>query len=112
LDVPWGEVYRFARGKIDLPGNGAHGRMGVFRTMQFGKKTGNRFFPSHGETFVCAIEFNTPQRAQCALGYGNASQPGSPHIEDQLPLMRDKKLHPVWRERTEIEQNLEKRETL
>ncbi len=112
LDVPWGDVYRFARGKVDLPGNGGNGRMGVFRTMQFGKKSGNRFFPSHGETFVCAIEFGTPQRAQCALGYGNASQPGSPHIEDQLPLLRDKKLHPVWRGKAEIEQNLEKREKL
>ncbi len=112
LDVPWGDVYRFARGKADYPGNGAHGRMGVFRTMQFGRKQGNRFYPVHGETFVCAIEFGTPQKAQCALGYGNASQPGSPHIEDQLPLMRDKKLHPVWRERADIEQNLEKKETL
>lgn len=112
LDVPWGDVYRFARGKLDLPGNGGQGRMGVFRTMQFGKKIGNRYYPSHGETFVCAIEFGAPQRAQCALGYGNASQPGSTHIEDQLPLMRDKKLHPVWRERAEIEQNLEKREKL
>ena len=110
LDVPWGEVYRFARGKVDVPANGGNGRMGVFRTMQFGKKSGNRFFPTHGETFVCAIEFGAPQRAQCALGYGNASQPGSPHLEDQLPLLRDKKLHPVWRERAEIEQNLEKRE--
>ena len=110
LDVPWGEVYRFARGKVDVPANGGNGRMGVFRTMQFGKKIGNRFFPTHGETFVCAIEFGAPQRAQCALGYGNASQPGSPHLEDQLPLLRDKKLHPVWRERMEIEQNLEKRE--
>lgn len=112
LDVPWGEVYRFARGKSDLPGNGAHGRMGVFRTMQFGRKNGNRYYPVHGETFVCAIEFSTPQRANCALGYGNASQPGSSHIEDQLPLMRDKALHPVWREKAEIEKNLEKRETL
>lgn len=109
LDVPWGEVYRFARGKTDVPGNGGNGRMGIFRTMQFARKSGNQFFPSHGETFVCAIEFGAPQRAQCALGYGNASQPGSPHIEDQLALLRDKKLHPVWRERTEIEQNLEKR---
>jgi acyl-homoserine-lactone acylase len=112
LDVPWGDVYRFARGKSDVTGNGGHGRMGIFRTMQFGKKNGNRFYPSHGETFVCAIEFGSPQRAQCALSYGNSSQPGSPHMEDQLPLMRDKKLHPVWREKAEIEQNLEKRETL
>ena len=112
LDVPWGDVYRFARGKADMPGNGANGRLGVFRTMQYGKRNGNRFYPTHGETFVCAIEFGTPQRAQCALGYGNASQPGSPHIEDQLPLLRDKKLHPVWRDKADIEQNLEKREKL
>lgn len=112
LDIPWGEVYRFARGKADMPGNGAQSRVGVFRTMQFGRKQGNRFYPSHGETIVCAIEFGAPQQAQCALGYGNASQPGSAHIEDQLALMRDKKLHPVWRERADIEKHLEKRETL
>lgn len=111
LDVPYGDVYRYARGTLELPGNGGHGRMGVFRTMQFAKKNGNKFFASHGETFVCAIEFGTPQRAQCALGYGNASQPGSKHIEDQLPLMAEKKLHLVWRTRAEVEANLERRET-
>jgi acyl-homoserine-lactone acylase len=112
LDIPYGEVFRFQRGNKDLPGNGGAGRLGLFRTMTFGKRVGNKFYPSHGETFVCAIEFSTPQKAQCALGYGNASQPGSPHIDDQLQLMADKKLHPVWRERKEIEANLERREQL
>jgi acyl-homoserine-lactone acylase len=110
LDVPWGEVYRYSRGQKDLPGNGADGKMGVFRTMQFARKEGNRFYPTHGETFVCAIEFAIPQRAQCLLGYGNASQPGSAHIDDQLPFMVEKKLLPVLRERKEIEEHLEKRE--
>ena len=63
-----------------------------------------------GETFVCAIEFAGQQKAQRLLGYGNASQPGSPHLEDQLPLMVEKKLHPVWREKAQVEANLEKRE--
>ncbi len=112
LDVAYGDVYRFERGEKDLPGNGGGGQYGLFRTMTFGKKRGNRFYPSHGETFVCAIEFGTPQKAQCALGYGNASQPGSKHIDDQLQLMADKKLHPVWRSRKEIEANLERKETL
>lgn len=112
LDVPYGEVFRFQRGAKDLPGNGGAGRLGLFRTMTFGKRVGKRQYPSHGETFVCAIEFGKAQKAQCLLGYGNASQAGSPHIDDQLPLMSEKKLHPVWRERAEIEANLERREQL
>jgi len=80
--------------------------------MSFSKKKGNRFYPTHGETFVCAIEFSSPQKANCVLGYGNASQPGSNHMDDQLQLMVDKKMHPVWRLRKDIEANLEKREAL
>ena len=112
LDVPYGDVYRFERGNKDLPANGGAGRLGLFRTMTFAKKKGDRFYPTHGETFVCAIEFGTPQKANCLLGYGNASQPGSPHIDDQLRLLSEKKLHPVWREKKEIEANLERRESL
>ena len=112
LDVPWGDVYRFQRGKADLPGNGGHGRLGLFRTITYGRERAGRFYPTHGETFVCAIEFGAPQQARCLLGYGNASQAGSPHIEDQLPMMTKKELHPVWRGRKEIEANLERRETL
>ena len=71
----------------------------------------NKFYAASGETIVCAIEFARVQNAQCLLGYGNATQPGSPHLEDQLPLMVEKKLLPVWRERKDIEANLEKRES-
>jgi len=112
LDVAWGDVHRYARGKLDLPANGGSGRLGVFRTMQFAQRKNNKLYATHGETIVCAVEFGNPQRAQCLLGYGNASQPGSKHIEDQLPLMQLKKLHPVWRERADIEANLEERVTL
>jgi acyl-homoserine-lactone acylase len=110
IRVPWGEVNRYASGTADVPGDGGAARMGVFRTIDFGRKVGSRNYASHGETFVCAIEFAEKQNAQCALSYGNFSQPGSIHLEDQLPLMVEKKLHPVWRERKEIEANLEKRE--
>jgi acyl-homoserine-lactone acylase len=110
LDVRWGDVFRFASGKADLPGNGGAGGSGLFRTISYTRKEGNRYYAASGETFVCAIEFARQQRAQCLLGYGNASQPGSPHLEDQLPLMVEKKLHPVWREKAQVEANLEKRE--
>jgi acyl-homoserine-lactone acylase len=112
LDVPWGDVNRYASGNADLPGDGGPASLGVFRTIQFGKTVGNRNYATHGETFVCAIEFADRQNAQCSLSYGNSSQPGSIHLEDQLPLMVAKKLHPVWRDRKDIEANLEKREKL
>jgi acyl-homoserine-lactone acylase len=111
LDIPWGQVYRLRSGTADLPGNGGAGNMGIFRTVQYAQHEGSRYYPTHGETFVCAVEFGPTQRAQCLLGYGNASQKTSPHLSDQIPLMAEKKLHPIWRDRKEIEQHLEKRQT-
>jgi acyl-homoserine-lactone acylase len=110
LDVKWGDVYRFASGKADLPGNGGAGGSGLFRTVAFSRRVGNKYYAANGETIVCAIEFAKTQRANCVLGYGNATQPGSPHLEDQLPLMVQKALHPVWRDKRDVEANLEKRE--
>jgi len=111
LDVKWGDVYRLASGDADLPGNGGPGPSGIFRTVAYTRKVGNKYYAANGETIVCAIEFSKTQRANCTLGYGNASQPGSPHVGDQIPLMAQKALHPVWREKKDIEANLERRET-
>ena len=111
LDVKWGDVFRFASGNADVPGNGGPGGSGLFRTIAFTRKVGNRYYAANGETIVCAVEFGPSQQARCTLGYGNSSQAGSPHLEDQLPLMVEKTLHPVWREKKDIEANLEKRES-
>ena len=110
LDVKWGDVFRFASGKADLPGNGGPGGSGLFRTIAFSRREGNKYYAASGETIVCAIEFARTQRAQCLLGYGNATQPGSPHLEDQLPLMVQKKLLPVRRDKKDVEGNVELRE--
>jgi acyl-homoserine-lactone acylase len=110
LDVPWGDIYRFGSGTGDVPGNGGPGALGVFRTITYGRKVGDKYYASHGETFVCTVEFAAKQQAQCALSYGNSSQTGSPHLADQLALMSAKKLHPVWRSRKEIEAHLEGRQ--
>ena len=109
LDVPWGDVFRFHRGSKDVPANGGPSRLGVFRTMEF-QSVGGHFQVRHGDTFTCAVEFGDAGRAQCALGYGNASQPGSKHIDDQLELLSRKQMRPVWRTRADIERNLEFRE--
>jgi acyl-homoserine-lactone acylase len=110
LEIPWGDVYRFQSGNADLPGNGGAGNSGLFRTITFGRRVGTKSYASHGETIVCAIEFARQQQAQCLLGYGNSTQPGSPHLEDQLPFMVRKELLPVWRERRDVEANLKSRD--
>ena len=56
-----------------------------------------------GGTYVAVVEFSDPVRAMTLIGYGNASQPGSPHASDQLELFSRKQLRPVWRTREEIE---------
>ena len=108
--MKWGDVYRFASGTADLPGNGGSGNSGLFRTIAYTRRVGNRYYAAQGETFICAIEFSRAQKAQCLVSYGNASQPGSPHLEDQLQLMSEKKLHPVWRDKKDVNAHLEKRE--
>lgn len=103
LDVPWGQLNRIG----GLPGNGAPGDpLGVFHVIVSGAD-GEAVF---GDTYVAAVEF-TPAgpRAQAVLSYGNATQPGSPHANDQLRLIAEKRMRPSWRARADVEANLESR---
>jgi acyl-homoserine-lactone acylase len=63
-----------------------------------------------GDAYIAAVEFGATARAQVLLTYGNASQPGSPHIGDQLPLAATGQLRPAWRTRAAILAHLETRE--
>jgi acyl-homoserine-lactone acylase len=110
LDVAWGDVHRLRMDDVDLPANGGSGGLGIFRTMHFADAPDGRRVPVHGDSYVAAIEFSTPVRARALLGYGNASQPGSPHRTDQLDHFVRQELRPVWRTRPEIEANLSARE--
>jgi acyl-homoserine-lactone acylase len=112
LDAPWGEFRRLKIGKTDLPANGADGNLGAFRVMRFaptakGAATQRAVF---GDTFVALVEFGDPLRAQVLTSYGNSSQPGSPHNDDQLPLLTAKQLRPALLKRAEVEGNLESRD--
>lgn len=110
LDVNWGKVFRLRIGKIDLPGNGSDGYLGLFRVVNFAPETEGRFQAVSGDSFVAAVEFSQPVRAMALTSYGNATQPNSRHIGDQLQLFAEKKLRPVWRTKKEINAHLEARE--
>ena len=110
LDVAWGDVYRLRRDSLDLPASGGGSELGIFRVFGFEPAPGNKLVAASGDSYVAAIEFGSPVRAQALLTYGNASQPGSPHRTDQLPLAARQQLRPVWLTRTDVEQNLKFRE--
>jgi acyl-homoserine-lactone acylase len=112
LDVPWGEVFRMSAGEQDVPASGASGGLGCFRVLNFERTPEGRFQAVAGDTFLAAIEFSEPVRARVLLTYGNATQPGSPHIGDQLPLYARDELRPALRSRQEVEANLELRQVL
>jgi acyl-homoserine-lactone acylase len=116
LDMPWGEVARLQRGSADLPANGAPGDpFGVFRVLYFDDsplEEIGRMPAIGGDSYVAAIEFSDPVQARVLLTYGNASQPGSPHIGDQLALSAKGQMRVAWRTREEIEEHLEAREVL
>jgi acyl-homoserine-lactone acylase len=110
LDAPWGEFRRLHRGDVDLPANGAPGALGAFRVLEFSPKDKPRQDAVMGDTFVACVEFSNPPHAKVLVSYGNSSQPGSPHATDQLPLLSTKQLRTAWRERKEVEANLESRD--
>jgi acyl-homoserine-lactone acylase len=109
LDVPWGEVARLRYGKVDLPASGGPGLFGIFRVIDLAPSTEGRFQQYAGDSYIAAIEFSNPVRAKVLTPYGNATQPGSTHIGDQLALYARNELRPVWRTRKEIEAHLESR---
>jgi acyl-homoserine-lactone acylase len=109
LDVPWGDVFRLRYGNVDLPGNGGYAKLGIFRVLTFAPASEGRFQPVHGDSYVAAIEFSQPVRAMALTSYGNATQPGSPHVGDQLQMFAKKQLRPVWRTRQDILAHLEER---
>ena len=112
IDVAWGEVYRLRRAGLDLPANGGPGEVGIFRVINFRKDKDGKFAAFGGDSYVAAIEFTNPVRAMAVLGYGNSSQPGSPHQADQLEFLTKKQLRPTWRTRQEIEAHLESKTAL
>ncbi|MBD2414290.1 acylase [Nostoc calcicola FACHB-389] len=109
IDVAWGDVFRLRYGNTDLPGNGGPDPLGIFRNLYFSPQSNGKFESVAGDSYVAAIEFSNPVRAMALTSYGNATQPGSPHIGDQLNMFAKKKLRPVWRDRDHILAHLEAR---
>jgi acyl-homoserine-lactone acylase len=110
LDMPWGNVMRLQRGKVDLPGNSDADELGIFPVIEFDLIPDGRLRSLFGDSYIAAIEFSNLIKGKILNTYGNATQPGSPHIGDQLELAARKELRFVWRSRPEIVAHLESRQ--
>jgi len=111
LERPWGSLVRARKGGYDFPGHGLLDPFGVFRSSGFVKARDGLWDTAFGTTYVAVTEFSSPVRAKVLLAYGNSSQPGSKHHGDQLELFAGKVMRDAWLTRTEIEANLEERES-
>ena len=112
--VPWGEFFRFQLGDQNLPGFGVGigpGNFGSFTPNVAMPQANGTLATVYGDTWVAVIEFSEPAQAMAVTSYGNATQQGSPHVDDQLPLYAAKEYRPIWRTRAEIEAHLESRQT-
>ncbi len=112
LDVAWGDIYRYRLNGLDYPANGGPGEYGIFRTIYFTDDTDHKMKAIAGETFIAVVEFGDKVKAMVALAYGNATQPGNPHVGDQLAMLTEKKLRPVLMDKASVLQNTTEREML
>lgn len=117
--VAWGDVHRFRAGDIDLPGDGAPGRYGLFRVVAFdaaGERTrvaGNLGpdmpLAGFGDAWILLVHFTRPVTAWSVLAYGQTADLRSPHSRDQIRLFANHQLRPVWFSERALTANVERR---
>ncbi len=112
LDVSWGEVVRLRYGNQDLPASGGPGELGSFSVLDLRRAADEKFQVNFGDSYIAVIEFGEVITATALRVYGNATQPNSPHIGDQMPLYLRQEMRPVWRTREEINAHLDFKEVV
>jgi acyl-homoserine-lactone acylase len=114
MDVKYGDAFRlrYRDSGVDLPASGGFDVVGTFSILTFVQDNDLRFYPVHGDSFIAVLEFGTPLQAKVLLTYGNATQPGSPHVGDQLALFSDQQLRDALMTRDAIEMHMNRSEML
>ena len=67
--------------------------------------------PLAGETWVSMVEFSKPLKAMGVLSYGDSSQPGTKHHNDQLKYVASRTLRTLWVKRADVEKHVEETTT-
>jgi acyl-homoserine-lactone acylase len=111
VDAAYGQVYRMRLGGRDVPARTGDASAGMPAVGGFDRAGDGHYEITDGDTFFAVVQFSKPLRAEGLLPYGNSSQPGSPHVGDQLELFSKGELRRLWLDRDDVLENLELRET-
>ncbi len=107
IDVPWGEVNRIRRGKIDVPTCGGPDVLHAI----YGRLDHGHLVANEGDCYILIVEWDKHGKvhSQSIHQFGSATLDAkSPHYADQLPLFVKCKLKPVWLDEAEIREHLER----
>jgi penicillin amidase/acyl-homoserine-lactone acylase len=109
LAVPWGELNRFRRGRLDLP---ADGGPDVLRALEdFELEDDGTFAVNSGDSLVLFIEWDRTgrQSIETIHQYGSATLDAtSPHYADQVKLFLDEKTKTVPTDEAALRAQLER----
>ena len=108
IDVPWQEVLRLRRGRLDI---GLFGGPDLLRAVYGRPGKDGRIAGVAGDSYILLVEWDTEGRvsSRSIQPYGSATlDDRSPHYADQAPLFAATRLKPVWLEESEIRAHLER----
>jgi acyl-homoserine-lactone acylase len=105
-DVTWGEAHRIRKGSDDHPISGGPATGGCFRVLGFRKDTDGKLVANTGDSWVFAVEFGDTPKAYSVLSYSQSDVEGSPHFNDQAPLVSAGKMKRVAFTDAEIQEQL------
>lgn len=108
LDVPWGDVMRLRRGKVDLPLDGGPDTL---RAIEGVAQPDGTYTANDGDGYFAIVEWlpDGTMNAESIHQYGAATvDTTSKHYADQAPLFAEKKMKPAWLTEAEVRANLER----
>jgi acyl-homoserine-lactone acylase len=103
VDVPWGDVHRVRRGKVDVPVGGCSGLLGCFRVLNFRTDADGKREAIGGDGWILAIEFSDTPKAYSVLAYGESPREDSPFFSDQAEMFAKGEMKKVLLSEAEIE---------
>lgn len=108
LDVPWGEMNRLRRGRLDMAVGGAPD---VLNAVYATTDPDGRLRGIAGDSYMLLVEWDTQGRvhSRSLHQYGSATlDDRSPHYADQAWLFAERHLKPVWMDEADIRSHLER----
>ncbi|MDB9315110.1 acylase [Spirulina sp. CS-785/01] len=124
INITWSEYAKLTYAHQQKPGTGASGTLGSFQVVEYMPVSQDKLDDQldyqldyqlqsvAGDSYIAALEFSDPIRAKVLTTYGNATQPHSPHVGDQLSLYVKGEMREPWLTRRDIEAHLENRMVL